>query len=70
MNVVSVSKALDTDEVPDFVLDYCLYHEICHLLLGYDPTGDAHEQKFYELNCKFPKRKEAEVWLRRLFMYV
>ncbi len=70
MKVVSVSKVLDSKEVPDYVLDYCLYHELCHLFLGYDPSGTAHTDSFSALEQKFPTRVEAQVWLRKLYTYV
>jgi len=70
MRVVSVSRALDADQVPDFLLDYCLYHELCHLLLGFDPTGVRHGQEFADLEAKYPRQREAEDWLRKLCMYL
>ncbi|MCQ2078472.1 MAG: hypothetical protein MJZ38_00205 [archaeon] len=69
MRVVAISSALDTDDVPDFVLDYCLYHELCHILVGFDPMGDAHEADFYALENKFPSKREAETWLRRICVF-
>lgn len=70
MKVVYVSNVLDSDDVPDYVLDYCVYHELCHLFLGYDPFGVVHNDNFAALDQKFPTRVEAQVWLRRLCTYV
>ncbi len=70
LRVVSISRVLDADEIPDFVLDYCLYHELCHLILGFDPTGARHGQEFAGMEAKFPQQKEAEQWLRRLCLYL
>ncbi len=70
MRVAVLSRALDADEVPDFLIDYCLYHELCHLIIGFDPTGSRHDSEFAKLEAKFPQQKEAEEWLRRLCMYL
>lgn len=70
MKVVYISSILDSDEVPDYVLDYCMYHELCHLFLGYDPLGIAHNDSFAMLDQKFPTRIEAQVWLRKMYSYV
>lgn len=70
MKVISISSVLDTDMIPDFVLDYCLYHELCHLIIGFDPTAKRHGEEFSKLEAKYPKRDEAEEWLKRLCMYL
>jgi len=70
MKVVSISSVLDTDMIPDFVLDFCMYHELCHLKIGFDPTAKRHGSEFAELEAKYPKRKEAEEWIKRLCMYL
>mgnify|MGYP001270289972 CR=1 FL=1 len=70
MRVITMSKALDSAEIPDFVLDYCLYHEICHLLIGFDPTGDRHSEKFLALEAKYPRQAEAEEWLDKLCLHL
>ena len=70
MKVVSLSSVLDTDMIPEFVLDFCLYHELCHLAIGFDPTAKKHGEEFSELEDKYPKKKEAEDWIKRLCMYL
>ena len=70
MKVITVSRVLDTNEIPDFVLDYCLYHEMCHLLIGFDPTGDRHSEKFIALEAKHPRQADAEEWLNKLCLYL
>lgn len=70
MKVVAISKVLDTDMIPEFVLDYCLYHEMCHLAIGFDPGSEKHGAEFAELESRYPRRDEAEEWLKRLCMYL
>lgn len=70
MKVISISSVLDTDMIPEFVLDFCLYHELCHLMIGFDPTAKIHGEEFSKLEAKFPQREEAEEWLKRLCMYL
>ncbi|MDR1404939.1 MAG: hypothetical protein LBJ20_05190 [Candidatus Methanoplasma sp.] len=70
MKVISISSVLDTDMIPDFVLDYCLYHELCHLIIGFDPAAGKHGEEFSKLEAKYSKREEAEEWLKRLSMYL
>jgi len=70
MKVVTISSILDTDMIPEFVLDYCLYHEMCHLIIGFDPTAKAHGEKFSVLEDKYPKKAESVEWLKRLCLYL
>lgn len=70
MRVVAVSERLDKDDVPDSILDYCLYHELCHILVGYYPDNDMHEDAFYEYEDKYPDKAEAVRWLRGHSIYV
>jgi len=70
MKVVSVSSVLDTDMIPEFVLDFCLYHELCHLMIGFDPSAKKHGAEFADLENKHPKKAEAEDWIKRLCMYL
>jgi predicted metal-dependent hydrolase len=70
MKVVSISSVLDTDMIPDFVLDYCLYHELCHVMIGFDPSAKRHGEDFLGMEAKYPKKVEAEEWLKRLCLYL
>jgi len=70
MKVVAVSKIFDTEMIPEFVLDYVVYHEFCHLMLGFDPHGKGHGPEFRALGERYPRRKEAEDWLNRLCLYL
>ncbi len=66
MRVVGVSCALDDPSVPEFVLDYVVYHEALHLAQGYMPGQRPHSKKFRAAERKYPKYEEAERFLRTL----
>ena len=70
MRVVAISKRLDNHKVPDYVLDYCLYHELCHIVVGYDPDGNIHDDKYFELEDRYPTKAEALDWLRTHDAYI
>jgi predicted metal-dependent hydrolase len=70
MKVIAISSVLDTKLIPDLVLDYCLYHELCHLMIGFDPSAKRHGEEFQKLEVKYPQRDEAEGWLKRLCLYL
>ena len=70
MKVVSISSELDSEDVPKFVLDFCIYHELCHIKIGYDPGSEKHDKEFDELLKRYPKRKEAEDWIVNAGLYL
>ena len=70
MRVVGISNLLDADDIPDFVLDYCLYYELCHMLVGYDPDREVGDEIFTGLESKFPQKYEAKTWMKRICVYV
>ncbi|MCL2509644.1 MAG: DUF45 domain-containing protein [Methanomassiliicoccaceae archaeon] len=70
MRVITVSSILDNETIPDFVLDYCLYHELCHLMIGFDPAAKRHGEEFCRLESKFPQAEEAKEWLKKLCLYL
>jgi len=66
MKVVAVSSILDSPEVPDYVSEYVLYHELLHLEDGIRPDRRHHGPDFRERERLHPRWKESEEWLRRL----
>jgi hypothetical protein len=64
MRVVGVSSVLDDLSVPEFVLDYVVYHESLHLAQGYRPGQRVHDRAFKEEEKKFPRYEEAEKYLK------
>lgn len=70
MKVVSISDALDTDETPDYVLDYCLYYELCNFMVEFKPADNVPDDVFYGYENRFPSKNQAKIWLRRRSMYI
>ena len=66
MRVIGISCVLDDDSVPEFVLDYVVYHESLHLAQGYRPGQRPHSKKFRADERKYPRYEEAERYLRSL----
>ncbi len=69
-NAVVVSQVLDDPEVPEFVLDYVLYHELLHILhpvrMGSGTKRIVHSAAFKRDERRFPRWKEGEAWISRL----
>jgi len=70
MKVIAISSIFDTTSIPDFVLDFVLYHELIHLGKGFDPFDQNHDNDFRALEEMHPMRSEAEDWLKRLRLYL
>jgi len=66
MRVVAVSSILDDPSVPEYVVDYVVYHESLHLRQGYRPNKRAHDSDFRREERSFPSYKEAEAYLNSL----
>jgi len=64
MRVVGISCTLDDASVPEFVLDYVVYHESLHLAQGYQPGRRPHSKEFRANERKYPKHEEAETYLK------
>ncbi|MGB0652572.1 MAG: hypothetical protein ACPGQL_05180 [Thermoplasmatota archaeon] len=71
-DVIVLSRVLDDPKVPEFVLDYVVYHELLHIVHPPEPgqggTGRrrVHTPAFKEAEVRFPQAAEAERWLSRL----
>lgn len=64
--VITISSSLDSEKVPEKVLDYVTYHETLHLSRGYRPHRRAHDKTFKCLEHTFPDWKECEKFLTRM----
>ena len=73
MKTIAVTYLLDDPEVPDYVLDWLVYHDMCVVRSGYDPTKTRKTvpkkvaerfDKMYEaigfLNWFFDKEREED----------
>lgn len=67
---IVISRTLDDPEVPEFVLDYVVYHELLHIVIPprIGPSGRriVHCAAFKRAEARFPQQAEAERWLGRL----
>jgi hypothetical protein len=68
-DTVMVSRSLDAPTVPEFVVDFLMYHELLHKFHGLhwvNGRGYAHTAEFQHDERKFPRYAEAEEVLNRL----
>ncbi|MFT0898023.1 hypothetical protein [Candidatus Methanoprimaticola sp. MG2] len=70
MKVVSMSELLDSDSVNEIVMDYCLYAQLAHISMGFNPTNKRRGIQYDEMLSRYPLRSEAEGKLRRLSMHI
>lgn len=66
MRVAVISNALDSNDVPDYVTDYVVYHECLHLRQGYRPFKRSHDRQFRLMESEYPDMARAEAFLRRI----
>ena len=64
---ITISKSLDSREVPRFVVEYVLYHEMLHIFhpteLGHNGRRYNHTPKFRKDEEKFQHFRRAENWI-------
>ena len=68
-HTIALSRSLDTQEVPRFVVKYVLYHEMLHAFLGGKKRGKqrrVHHTRFKELERIYPDYERAELMLQQL----
>ncbi|MEI6796244.1 MAG: M48 family metallopeptidase [Methanomassiliicoccales archaeon] len=65
MRTIAISSGLDRAEIPSFVADYVLYHEMLHMQEGVTFAGRYHTDAFKAKERLYPRWQEAEDWLRR-----
>ncbi len=69
-DAVVISQVLDDPQVPEFVLDYVLYHELLHILhpvkMGSATKRIVHSAVFKRDERRFPRWKEADAWINKL----
>jgi len=69
LNSISISRILSRPFVPNFVLEYVIYHELLHakLQVKFRKEGGKkiHFAQFKEEEKKFEKFSEAENWIKR-----
>jgi len=66
MKTIAISSIFDTKDIPAFVMDYVLYHELIHLDRGFDPLDRNHDENFRTQENMHPMHDEAEEFLKKL----
>ena len=64
-----ISATVDRADVPEFVVDFLMYHELLHKEMGVDRSGGrayAHTPEFRAAERRFPQYAEAEAYLLKL----
>lgn len=67
-DTVMISTSLDSSQVPDYVLDYIMYHEILHKKMGIvqkNGQNVAHTPEYNSQEKQFPSWSEAQDFLER-----
>ena len=65
---IRVNPVLDSPRVPDFVIDWVVYHELLHHILPVEKSGDRrryHTSKFRALERAYPMFEQAQEWERQ-----
>jgi len=68
-DTVMISRSVDQEDVPDYVLDYLMYHELLHKILGRKELNGrqyAHTPVFKDKEHLFPRHQEARDYLEAL----
>jgi len=68
-HAIVISRILDSAEVPRFVVEYVMYHEMLHLRYPEARHGGrrcVHTEEFRKAEAQFPLIEEANQWLRRI----
>jgi hypothetical protein len=68
-DTVMISISLDQASVPDYVVEFVMYHELLHKQLGTTTSKGrqyAHTRAFREAEARFRKHRQAEAVLNRL----
>ncbi|MFH1653396.1 MAG: hypothetical protein ABIE74_05010 [Pseudomonadota bacterium] len=69
--LITIHRHLDRDEVPLFVVESVVFHEMCHQLA---PRADAHKngrrshhpKVFKNMEREYPQFKEAHLWIKKM----
>ena len=65
--VVSINPVLDDERVPEWILDYVIYHEILHLRQDMSKKHRPHNAQFKSWEHRFPEYDKAEQYLRNIY---
>ncbi len=68
-DTITISKTLDSQEVPEWFVEYILYHEMLHIK---HPARLIKGRRYYHTSAfrlderRFPRYEEAQLWLERV----
>lgn len=63
MKAIMLRDSLDSEDIPQYVLDYALYTQLVHIGLGFNATGKDRSVE-YSLKCsEYPDAEDAELFL-------
>ncbi len=67
-DTVTINRGLDRHDVPTYVVDFIMYHELLHKLLGVKTVGNrrhAHTPEFRKLEQAHPQYRQAQDFLKK-----
>lgn len=62
-DTIQISSALDTTKVPEYVLDYVMYHEMVHRILGISEINgrkSSHNAAFHQMEREYAHYEKAK----------
>jgi SprT-like family len=68
-NTITISKTLDSADVPEWLVEFILYHEMLHIK---HPARLKNGRRYYHTSAfrlderRFPRYEEAQEWLERV----
>lgn len=69
LDILAANRVLDSEKVPRYVLEFVVYHELLHGVMGARGTPTrrvCHTKEFREREMMFSMHADAEAWLSRL----
>ena len=67
-DTVIITRSFDQLGIPDYVIDFIMYHELLHEKLGVKQAnsgGHNHNKRFKDLERQFPYYEDANKWLKQ-----
>lgn len=64
-NLIRINPILDDSDVPDYFIEYIVYHEMLHAVYPPIAIGKrrwVHHKKFIEMEQTFPMYPQAKAW--------
>ena len=68
-DTITISKRLDSRDIPQYLVEYVLYHEMLHKKIGLREVNGrryAHTSEFRKAEKQFAQYKEAEEFIKKL----